>query len=209
MPQKRKNTRYTPRRPTVHKVVADMIRARQEVKRSNTTAGNTAWTPSGVVLPVTQLIPQGDLIAARSGDTIRPISLKLNLTIVSNTTPYLGRVIIFQDMLNVGIDPTVAQVLDGSSYLSTYLADTAQQRRFKILYDHVYQTNTTATIVTDTTKIFRELNFKLKGKIFYNGTINATASNGPGAIYMLFISDVASGLGGYYNYYTTVTYTDS
>ncbi len=90
MPQKRKNMRFTPRKPTVHKVVADMIRARQEVKRSNATAGNTAWTTAGVVLPVSQVIPQGDTIASRSGDTIRPISLKLNLAIVSSTTPYLG-----------------------------------------------------------------------------------------------------------------------
>lgn len=205
----RKMKRNNRRKPTIHKVVSDMIRARQEIKRSNATSGNTAWTTAGVILPVSQVIPQGDTIASRSGDTIRPISLKLNLAIVSALNPYLGRVLVFQDMLNVGVDPTIAQVLDGGTYLSTYIPDTAQQKRFKILYDHTFTSISNTTIVTDTTKRLREFSFKLKGKIFFNGATNATASNGPGAIYLLFISDVASGAGGYYNYYTTLTYTDS
>ncbi len=194
---------------SVRKVVSDILRSRQELKRSNATSGNTAWTTAGVVLPVSQVIPQGDTIASRSGDTIKPQTLKLNVAIVSALSPYLGRVIVFQDMHNVGIDPTVAQILDGGTYLSTYIPDTAQQKRFKILYDHTYTSITNVTIVTDTTKIMRELTFKLKGKIFYNGATNATASNGPGAVYLLFISDIASGAGGYFNYYTTLTYTDS
>lgn len=191
--------------PNVRNMVRSMLSARQELKRSNTTTALTAFTVAGVVIPISQRIPQADVIAGRSGDTISPRTLKMVLNLTASGTNYFGRVIIFQDMHNVGIDPTVAQLLDGGVFNSTYFPDPAQQRRFKVLYDHVHSLVT----ATHTAKIAKELTFKLKGKIFYNDTTNVTAANGPGAVYVLFISDVATGANTGYNYYTTLTYTDS
>lgn len=194
---------------SVKKVVYDVLRSQQELKRSETGISNTAWTTTGVVTPISQEISQGDAIGLRNGDKITPKFLEMNLIIVSALVPYLGRVIVFQDMLNVGVDPTVQNVLDTVSYTSVYLPETRQQRRFKILYDETHSSITSSTIVTSSTKIFKKLKFPMKGKIHYNGSSNATASNGPGAIYALFISDAASGAGAYYNYYTALSYTDS
>lgn len=194
---------------SVRRLVREAILARQEIKRANATSGNTAWTVAGLVSSVSQTIVQGDTVASRSGDTIRPLSIQLHFTCVTALVPLLGRIILFQDRLNVGVDPTVAQVLDGGAYNSTYTPDTLQQHRFKILYDHVFTSITNTTIVTDTTKIFKDIKIKMKGTIFYNGATNTTSANGPGAVYVLLISDAASGAGGYYNWFTTISYTDS
>lgn len=195
----------------VRRVVRDVLLSQQELKRANTNPGNTVWTTAGAITQISQQIVQGDSIQGRSGDTISPKELTVNLAMVSIGHAYLGRVIIFQDMLNVGIDPTVAQVLDTASYIATYQPDTAQQHRFKILYDHTFSCDFISGVVTTTSRMFKEFKFKLKGKIRYNGATNVAASNGPGALYILFISDIASTnvTTEYYNYYTQLVYTDS
>jgi len=197
----------------VRRVVRDVLLSKQEIKRGNTTQAATAWTTAGIVLPITQAIVQGDTIASRSGDRINPRSFDMNFIMTGGSVNCFGRIIIFQDMLNVGVDPTVAQVLDGGTFLSTYLLDTAQQHRFKIHYDQIFScSNANAigtTINTDSSFMAKQIHSSMRGKINFNGAGYATASNGPGALYALFISNVASGTGGNYSYYTSVTYTDS
>lgn len=193
---------------SMRKLVNDVLLSHQEIKRGDTT-GSTTWTTAGAIIPVTQLIVQGDTIASRSGDKIMPRKLEVNFSTVTALVPILGRLIIFQDMLSVGVYPTVTDLLDGGAYNSAYAPQRAQQRRFKILYDRTHASVTNATTITNSTKIVEKIVLRMKGKINYNGASSVEASNGPGAIYMLFISDAASGAGSNYSYYTALSYTDS
>lgn len=194
---------------SIRRLVREAIMARQEIKRANATSGSLIWSSTGVVMPVSQTIVQGDTVAGRSGDTIRPMSIQLRFAMSTTNATLLGRIILFQDRFNVGIDPTVAQVLDGGTYISTYTPDTLQQHRFKILYDHVFTSITTALGSTDTTKIYKDLKIKMNGTIQFNGVGNTTGANGPGAVYVLLISDTTPIAGNNYTWFTTISYTDS
>lgn len=188
-------------------MVRSMIEAKKETKACTFSSAFTN-TVAGTVIDMTQQIVQGDNINQRSGDVIYPKSMDVNLSIVaigSTLAQSFHRVIIFQDMFNTGVLPTVAQVLDGGVYNSTYTLLTRQQRRFKILHDKMYGiavgSNSAATHV--------QLKLKLRGAVKYNGTSSATASNGPGSIWFLTLTDSVGTLSCAIGYYANAFYTDA
>lgn len=191
---------------SVRQVVKSMLRARMDLKKYSLVTASTTWATAGLIVPLSQGLLASSNINGRDGEAINPINLNVNFTLSSTTSAYLGRVIIFQDMLNVGVAPTVAQVLDGAVYDSTYTLYNTVQRRFRILHDKTYSTNNSTSITTDSGKIFDRIVLKMRGVIHYNGETDATASNGPGSLWILTIADVNAV--GAYTYYSSIEYFD-
>lgn len=190
----------------IHRVVKNMIRSSKEVKNVAVSL-SYANTVAGVVSEISRLIVQGDNINQRSGDQIMPMHLDINYTLTSGvgSTNALHRIIIFQDTMNLGTLPTVAQVLDGASYISTYTIVANQQRRWKVLHDRIHgvvgASNSAATHV--------QRRIPMKGAIFYNGTAAAATDNGRGAIYIMTLTDSVAVSSSLFTFQGGLFYTDS
>jgi len=187
-------------------MVKQIVLSQKEIKNfavANTFVNNVA----GTVTPMTQGIIQGDNINQRSGDTIFPMHTNVNLTFLGGvgSTQSFHRFIIFQDTLNTGASPLVSDILDGSLFNSTYAVIYRQQRRFKILYDRLFGVvagaNSNAT--------HAQIKIKLKGKIMYNGTSNVLASNGPGSMWFLTLTDSVTVATATMAMYASTFYTDA
>lgn len=182
--------------------------ANLEIKRFSQVVASFATSVGGGVLPLTQALIIGDTVSGRTGDAIKPLTLELNLSIVAPaamTEAIFTRIIIFSDMQNTGVTPTVANVLDGGAPTSSYTLLPSQQHRFKILMDKSYSTVPTS----ENAAVLKEFKFKLKGVINYNGDTNAATSNGPGSLWMLYISYGTMGTTANLAFYSSVTYTDA
>lgn len=203
-----KMSRRRPRNSSqnVKQIVKSILRSREEMKKFSLVTASSNWFTTGTMTPLSQGLEANSFVNGRDGESVNPRSLEVNFTLSSSVTPYLGRVIIFQDMLNVGVAPTVANILDGGVFDSTYALYPSTQKRFRILHDVTYSTNNTVGVTTDSGKIFKKLVMKMRGKIMYNGETNATASNGPGSVWILTISDVNTV--GAYTYYSSLNYSD-
>lgn len=205
----RRNTRSVAvDRNQVRQMVRSMTMATTEVKRYSQVIASYATGATGTVTPLTQGLLVGDTISGRTGIVIKPLVLELNLSIIAPSTmteAIFTRIIIFQDMQNTGVTPTVANVLDGGTPTSTYTVQPAQQGRFKILMDRTFSTTPTA----ENAAVMKEFRFKLKGLIYYNGDTNAAGSNGPGSLWMLNISNSTVGTTANLSFYSSVTYTDA
>jgi hypothetical protein len=192
--------------PVTKNVVKSMIQNRKEIK---SIAVATAYvnTVAGVVNILTQQLVTGDAVNNRDGSAIRPSYIEMVYTLLNGvgSTNSLHRIIIFQDLQNTGVLPTVAQVLDGGLLYSTYTILNRQQRRFHILHDEIHGVvggaNSAATHV--------HKRIKLKGEIKYNGDTNATASNGPGAIFMLSVTDSVAVGTATFSFYANTFFTDA
>jgi hypothetical protein len=203
-----RGNRFKNKRPaSVSKnVVKSMIQARKEIKAI---AVATAYvnTVAGVVNILTQQLVVGDTVNSREGSVVRPLYTEVVYTLLNGvgSTNSFHRIIIFQDMQNTGVLPTVAQVLDGGLLYSTYTILNRQQRRFKILHDEIHGIVGGADGAA--THVHKRL--MLKGDIKYNGDTNATGSNGPGAIFMLSITDSVVVGTATFSFYANTFFTDA
>jgi len=170
----------------VRSAVRNMINSSTEQKYYSVTTGYTD-TVAGSVSSLSNGLVVGDNINTRTGDKVRPVEYDLNLSLLSGvgSTNSLHRVILFQDMLNNGTIPTIAEVLDGAAYNSTYALEHRQQSRYKILYDKIHGVVGAA----DSAATHIQIKRKMKGAIYYNGATAVTASNGPGAIFLITLTD--------------------
>jgi hypothetical protein len=186
--------------------IKSMIQTRKEIK---SVAVTTAYanTVAGVINPLVQQLITGDTVNARDGSAIRPMYLELIYTLLNGvgSTNSLHRIIVFQDMQNTGVLPTVAQVLDGGLLYSTYAILNRQQRRFRILHDEIHGvvggSNSAASHV--------HKRLMMKGDIKYNGDTNASTSNGPGALFILSITDSVVVGTATFSFYANTFFTDA
>jgi hypothetical protein len=188
------------------RLVKQMIQSHKEIK--NFAVANTfVNTVAGTVTPITQGIIQGDNINQRSGDVVFPLYINLNLTFLGGvgSTQSFHRFIVFQDMLNTGASPVVSDILDGSLFNSTYAVIYRQQRRFKILYDKLFGVVAGA----NSNASHDQVKIKLKRKIEYNGTSNVLASNGPGSVWFLTLTDSVTVATATMAMYASTFYTDA
>jgi len=187
-------------------MVKQIVQSKKEIK--NFAVANTfVNTVAGTVTPVTQGIIQGDNINQRSGDTVYPLYINMNLTFLGGvgSTQSFHRFIVFQDMHNTGATPIVSDILDGSLFNSTYAVIYRQQRRFKILYDKLFGVVTGA----NSNATHDQVRIKLKRKIEYNGTSNVLASNGPGSVWFLTLTDSVTVATATMAMYASTFYTDA
>lgn len=204
MTAKRKSGKNKDKR--VQNIVKQIIQSKKEIK-NYAIAYSFVNTVAGTVGPISQGIIQGDNINQRNGDVIFPMHVKLNLTFLGGvgSTQSFHRFIVFQDMLNTGVTPSISDVLDGSLFNSTYAVIYRQQRRFKILYDKIFGVvagaNSNATHIQTTLKV--------KRKIEYNGTSNVSASNGPGSIWFLTLTNSVTVATATLDFYASTFYTDA
>ena len=190
----------------MRRAVRQMIASSKEIK-STAVATSFINTVAGSVVALTQACSQGDNINNRSGDVIFPSMIHMNLSLLSGvaSTNSLHRVVVFQDMFNQGAIPAVGDVLESGVYNGTYTLVLRQQKRFKILYDKMHgvvgQAESAATHL--------QLKLKLKGAIKYNGAANVAASNGPGAIFFLTLTDSVVVSTALVSFYANTFYTDA
>jgi len=170
-------------------------------------ATSYADTVAGVVNPLSQQIVQGDTVNSRSGDSITPVKLDINLSLLSGvgSTQSFHRVLVFQDRFNQGTLPAVTDILDGGLFDSTYTIRNRQQQRFKILYDKMHGvvggSNSAATHV--------QLHLKPKGPIYFNGITNTNAANGPQSIFLITLTDSITVSTATVAFYASLFYHDS
>jgi hypothetical protein len=185
------------------RMMRQMIEARKELKMLAVTSAYT--TNTSIVTPISGFLGQGDNINQRSGDIVFPKILNMNIALSCLVVTFY-RVIVFQDMHNQGTIPVASDVLEGGLYNSTYQLVTNQQKRFKILFDKMVGMAPGGS--SQATHL--QLNLRLKGQIHYNGAAAATASNGPGAIYILTVPSATSVINSAtVDYFAKLNYTDA
>lgn len=177
------------------------LNRRTEIKSILVSQAPLAVSPLGTVSNMSSTIGQGDDINQRNGDVILSQGYTLNFRFRAITTDQTARFILFRDNFNLGTTPAVTEVLAAALYRSEYNPiAVVQQKRFTILLDSFLDSNINGeTLKTITKKI------PSSGKIFYNGTAAAGASNGRGAIFILVIGDASTGL---HEYTLQIRYMD-
>lgn len=190
----------------MHRTVKNIIDSTRELKNCATDFRFTN-TVAGTGMPISQAVIQGDNVNQRSGMAIHPVRLDFNYSLLAGvgSTNSFHRLVIFQDRLNQAASVSIADVLDGSFYDSTYNILNKQQNRFKILHDKIYgvvgSSNSAATHI--------QLKLKLKGKITYNGTAGNAGDNGPGAIFAITLTDAITVSTATVSVYASLFYHDA
>lgn len=189
----------------VGRAIRTALDSKREVKNYSAT-NSYVDAVAATINPLSQGCTQTDAINGRTGDSISPKSLSLNFTLLSGvaSTNSFHRVIVFQDRLNAGTVPTTSQLLDSASFNSTYALRNRQQTRFKILYDRIHGVVGAA----DSAATHVQLKLAMKGQIFYNGTGNVATDNGPGALFLLTMTDSISVSTATVSFYSSFFYHD-
>lgn len=171
-------------------------------------AGGANYSSAGTV-EVLSAVAQGDSYSGRTGEQINPKSLMIRFYAQGNpswTNPSNLRVIVFQDMqIRSSTLPTVADILETTSYISDINHIAVNAKRFRILMDrHVVLDPTAANLYADGSGINFNLSRKLNGKITYT---NSSTGTQKGNIFMLVISDQATNTPGF-TYYSRLVFDE-
>jgi hypothetical protein len=182
--------------------VKSMIVGITEPKVNSTQATGTTISSSGVVIPLSQLIIEGDGLAARSGEKITILSVDFKFRFLAITNDQSARFILFRDQQSVGVVPTVTEVLPTTGLLSHY-SDVRyqQQHRFSIIFDEIIDCSVNGPSVKTMKQIIRK-----RMPVYYNGGNNAATANGKGAFYLLVIGSLSTGV---FDYDVQTIYNDS
>ncbi len=151
------------------------------------TAGAQALATAGTCWALTQGVVQGDSVVTRDGSqiTLLDVGLKVDAHLPSAGATAVGvRVILFYDKMNLGTLPAVTELLNVSSLTSPYSVSQILTNRFVVLADQVH--NITVGGIQQTLFNFQR---RLSHKVTYNGTADAAASNGKGAVFMIALTD--------------------
>lgn len=191
-------------RALMRQVARSVLDSRAEHKRLDEFISVNSTT-AGAVTPLTQTIIQGDDLSQRTGNRIILSHLRMFFTttnLLAAGNPSNLRVILFADRLNTGSVPAVTDVLASADYSDGYNTLSLQASRFKIYLDTCLVTVSGQMNHTLT----KEYNFRMRDSVQYNGATNAAASNGRGALFILFIDRSAAAC--QYRVGFTLTYTD-
>ncbi len=181
---------------TTRKIVKDVLYNTAEHKYYTTqVALGAASSNAGTVLALTQGLIEGDTIENRSGRQIKHIHSQMRISVNLPAIALTGaiRFIWFTDNMNVGSQPTVAQILDTANLTSHYSLTSVSNKQFTILADHTYS----MVVGGSNQHITPVLQSKNQRKILFSGSANLSASNGRGAHFVLIITDAAANTPGY------------
>jgi len=157
-------------------------------------AGTVSSTPdrTGNVYPLTQMAQGIDYANNRVGDSIKLQTIQFRAKVLLNgsATGTACRVLVVRDLFNIGGgDPTTAQILQdvASTFAPLSPMNWLLRDRFSVLCDETFDLssggNQCATFYW---------NVAHEGHVKYVGTTAAAASNGPGSLYLVAISDEAT-----------------
>lgn len=189
-PKKASNKMPQVSKRTVHNMVKAYLASQQELKFKRTAATSQTSSTSSTVWALTQGITQGDGESTRDGAQIMlkhlecDVQVKNNVLITSGFTTAF-RMIVFVDNFNQGTLPAATDILVASSVLSTYTVNVYQSKRFRILHDK----KVTLTNGSETNGLLLKWHTKYSRLVQYLGTSDASASNGRGAVFVLFVTD--------------------
>jgi len=166
---------------SIASIVHKIIRNEAENKLIDDTISLTNGTTPGIS-SLSQVIIQGTGGAQRIGDNIRWKALNYCFRIETNTlttNSCVVRVLIVLDKFNVGVAPTITDVLVTSSIQSVYSTEQVKSKRFTILHDKMYGLSQggPANVVV-------QRKHKLDAISFYNGTTNVVGANGKNSIWL-------------------------
>lgn len=169
-------------------IVRDIIKNQKEPNYiDHTISGGTDIVNSGAPEDIFSP-PQGDGNGERVGDRISFKSLSLNYTVYSNNTGSVSpvvRIILFKWKPDTANDtPTLATILEGSTYIAPYVGEREARRKFNVVYDKMHICNPAATagnvhVVNKT--------IPLKGKVYFNEGL----TTGSGKLYLLALSSTS------------------
>ncbi len=166
--------------------------SKKECKKHDELVGPIVVTNTGFVNYLTQ-IAQGDQSIQREGLSINLLSIYMKgfcLSSKENPNGIVVRLILFRDKYQLGVLPSVTDLLETANVFSFTEHD--EMRRFVVLWDKMLDISAFDTGL-DRTKILKYYkSFKKSKKIDYRGTTNGIASAGSGALFLLAISNSAS-----------------
>lgn len=144
---------------------------------------------AGTMFPLTQGIVVGDTAFERSGEaiTVKELDVHIKMT-ASNASTFrtaFARVIIFCDTMNNANTPSTADVITTTDTSACYADEVWKTKRVKILFDQVF--NTGSINAASNKQIHRVI--QVNRKVFYQGSTNVAASNGPNSLWMYVWSD--------------------
>lgn len=194
---------------SVRKVVQSVLDSRIEHKRITAVGVPANLATAGVVNTISMGIAQGDDIGNRAGDLIRPKKLKIRADFSANGAAaglaFVGRIIVFQDLLCNGAVPAVTDILNSASHMSGWNPVTRQERRFKVLYDR----DVTPSSQSAKQIVYLSVDLDMKGTIHYITNGSNAAAMGKNHIFALFISSAASAGNIVYEWSYDFEYTDA
>lgn len=175
----------------------------REIKKYTANNGGTT-SSSGVVVPVTVNIAQGDNISDRAGDEIRMVRCDFHFEANMNFSAGAERIrfVCFIDKRNLGSTPAVTDVLNTASTIAFINTINDQSHRFTILCDKKMTLTIGGGYGQSMSHVQRFVRPKL---VSFLGT---TGVQGNGHVYVLIISDLGA-LNGAYNVSWNVRYTDA
>lgn len=153
-------------------------------------------------------IAQGDNYNNRQGLSIMARNLVLNYILyLAGSSNNFVRIIVFQDMEQQGVDPAPGDVLEdvtsaAKALVSPYLRYTGD--RYRVLTDEHHA----LCASSPTNFMFRRLVMPVDNHVLFQSTTGADASNWNGALYMMYMSDVAAS-GPAITAHTRLSYVDN
>lgn len=177
----------------VRKAVKAILASQQELKFNRVAATSQTASTSSTVFALTQAIVQGDTQNSRDGSQVIIKHFEISVQVENSTLITAGlstafRMIVFIDRFNQGANVAATDLLVASSVISSYQLSVYQSKRFKILYD----VRRTLSNGSETNGQLMKFDKKMSHKITYNGTTDAAGSNGPGSLWVLFVTDEAT-----------------
>lgn len=168
----------------VRQIVNSKLTDNVETKRLGISCSGNLGT-SGTMFPLTQGIIVGDTSFERSGEaiTITEVDVRgmpiINGSATSRTS-YL-RMVIFQDTMNNGNTPSVGHLIATTDVTANWTDDVWKTKRMRILYDYTFNTG---TINSGFNSKPTHTTIRMNRKVFYQGSTDATASNGAGSLWL-------------------------
>lgn len=177
-----------------------------ETKVANTNAASSTFGTGGSVVCISQ-IAQGTDYTSRVGDSIRiqGVELRSRITMSATATNSLVRVVVCRDLDGAGTAPSYTDIFDAGLGATNALAqyNWLNRDRFSILYDEMFSLSLSSD---------QSLSIGWKaaheGHVKYRGTTAASASDGKGSIYLVFVSDETVNQPTY-QYNARLTFTDN
>jgi len=172
------------------KQIRSVIDGLSETKVNSLIATGQTVAAAGSMYDVGINIAEGNDVFNRSGTTVLLEEIRLYYRCFSVVSSQTFRFILFQDRFNIGVIPTVAELLPSTTYLSQYSdIREIQQHRYIILDDWYANSQISGEIIKSHNRYI-----KLHRKMFYNGATAVSASAGHNALYLCVIGSSSTGL---------------
>lgn len=190
------------------KTIKKLINVEQNYLDVTASVPNTSFTNAGY-WGCLNLCATGDGIGQRTGNSIRTQHLEINVDIVgcAAATPNGIRCIILRDCENDGALPATTDILATADTRAPYNAVIAL-KRFTVLYDKFMFLNPNLSTGLYSTRI--NYDAACVNHCLYDNTSAAQTSTKEGALFILLLSDTASGATSpTATIYSRLTYTDN